>query len=110
MTTPAQPPTVDESLQQLRVLVCGLGVGLLLVSAALSGFVWKQNRNLRAQTNARRQQIDQLRGTARQFEMAVNELAKFSRGKPELLAILARHGMQVVDEPTAPPSAPAAAP
>jgi len=101
---PAQPTSMEQSLQQLRVLVCGLMAGLLLVSAALSFFVWKQNRNLRAQTNARLRQVEQLRGTARQFELAMNELAKYSRGKPELLAILARHGMQLVDSPA--PAAP----
>ena len=93
--------SVEQSIQQLRVLVAGLGAGLVLVSVTFSGYVWKQNRNLSAQLNARTQQMKQFQGTVPQFERALNELAKYSRGKPELVAILSRHGIQLTDPPPA---------
>ena len=59
----------DESMnlatavRQLRVLVCGLGAGLLIVSLALTAFVFKQNRNLTATTALRQRQISQLQAS-----------------------------------------------
>jgi len=51
-----QPMDVTAAVGQLRILVCGLGVGLMFVSLALSGFVLKQNRDLAAVTNNRQHQ------------------------------------------------------
>ena len=96
----AQEPVIESldvnaAVKQLRVLVCGLGAGLLLVSLALSAFVYKQNRNLMAATNLRQRQMVQLQANQQPLMYAVNELGKYSVGKPELLAIFARHGIQI---------------
>jgi hypothetical protein len=91
------PESLDltAAVRQLRTLVCGLGAGLLVVSLALSAFVIKQNRNLAGAINARQHQIVQLQVNQQPIMYAINELGKYSVGKPELLAIFARHGIQI---------------
>jgi hypothetical protein len=97
----AGPMDVAKSIEQLRVLVCGLGAGLLAVSVALSAFAFKQNRNLAGTIAARQRQISQLQVTEQPMDYAVNELVKYSTGKPELVALLARRGIRVTPTPTA---------
>ena len=91
------PESMDltAAVRQLRALVCGLGAGLLIVSLVLSAFVFKQNRNLTATINARQRQLAQLLVNQQPVIYAINELGKYSVGKPELLAIFARHGIQI---------------
>ena len=91
------PESMDltAAVRQLRALVCGLGAGLLIVSLALSAFVYKQNRNLTGTINMRQRQSAQLQANQQPVMYAVNELGKYSVGKPELLAIFARHGIQI---------------
>jgi uncharacterized protein HemX len=99
---------VTAAVGQLRVLVCGLGAALLIVSLALSVFVFKQNRNLNATNASRQRQIAQLQKNGQVLDYVVNELARYSAGKPELTALFAKHGVDVT-----PPSAlgqPASAP
>ena len=93
----AAPESMDltTAVRQLRSLVCGLGAGLLIVSLTLSAFVFKQNRNLTASINARQHQILQVQTNQQPVMYALNELGKYSVGKPELLAIFARHGIQI---------------
>jgi len=93
-TRPDQPMDVAAAVGQLRVLVCGLGAGLILVSLALSGFVIKQSRDLGAATNSRQHQIAQLQATQKPTMSVLNELAKYSMGKPELTALFTKHGLQ----------------
>jgi hypothetical protein len=90
----AQPMNLAAAVGQLRVLVCGLGAGLILVSLLLSAFVLKQNRDLAAVTNNRQRQFAQLAATQRPMMVVLSELAKYSMGKPELTAIFAKHGLQ----------------
>ena len=89
-----QPMDVAAAIGQLRLLVCGLGAGLILVSLALSGFVFKQNRDLGATAYNHQIQIAQLQAQQKPLLYAVNELAKYSEDKPELQAIFTRHGLQ----------------
>jgi hypothetical protein len=91
------PESMDltAAVRQLRALVCGLGAGLLIVSLVLSAFVYKQNRNLTGAINMRLRQSAQLQANQQPVMYAVNELGKYSVGKPELLAIFARHGIQI---------------
>jgi hypothetical protein len=89
-----QPMDVAAAVGQLRVAVCGLAAGLILVSLALSGFVLKQTRDIGAATNNRQYQIAQLQAAQRSTMMVLNELAKYSVGKPELTAILTKHGLK----------------
>jgi hypothetical protein len=91
---PDQPMDVAAAVGQLRMLVCGLGAGLILVSLALSAFVLKQNRDLAAVTNNRQRQIAQLQATEKPMMYLLNELAKYSVNKPELTAIFTRHGLR----------------
>jgi len=92
---------IAKSIEQLRVLVCGLGAGLLAVSVALSAFAYKQNRNLNGTIGARQRQILQLQAAEQSAGSVVNELAKYSNGKPELMALLAKRGITVTPEPPA---------
>lgn len=104
-----QPMDVATAVGQLRVLVCGLAAGLLLVSLVLSAFVYKQNRNLTAAFNARQRQISQLQANQQPLMYVINELAKYSMGKPELVAVFSKHGLQLTSKPetNGPVSAPA---
>jgi hypothetical protein len=90
-----QPVNLAEAVGQLRVLVCGLGAGLLVVSLVLSAFVYKQNRNLTGAITARRRQITQMQNSQQPVMFALNDLAKYSLGKPELMAIFTKHGIQI---------------
>jgi hypothetical protein len=89
-----QPMDVAAAVGQLRVLVCGLGAGLILVSLALSAFVLKQTRDLGAATNNRQHQFAQLQTAQKPTMTVLNELAKYSMGKPELTALFTKHGLQ----------------
>jgi len=95
-----QPMDTATAIAQLRSLVCGLGVGVLVVSLVLSAFILKQNRNLAGAIHARQQQIAQLRTNHEQLAYVLNELARYANGKPELAAIFAKHGMQITTPPT----------
>ena len=64
------------------------------MSLALSAFVIKQNRDLAAATNNRERQIAQLQATQKPMMNVLNELAKYSVGKPELAAIFTKHGLK----------------
>jgi hypothetical protein len=93
--TVAEPLDVEAAVRQLRMLVCGLGAGLLVVSLGLSAFVYKQNRNLTAAISGRERQIAQLQANQQPLMFALNELGKYSVGKPELMAVFTRHGIQI---------------
>ena len=107
-----QPMDLALAVSQLRGLVCGLGAGLLVVSLALSAFVLKQNRNLAATIGARQRQISQLRTNQQQIAYVVSELARYSVGKPELMALFKKHGVQIAPTPTStePASGPSTSP
>ena len=105
-----EPMDVTAAVGQLRMLVCGLGAGLLIVSLALTGFVYKQNRNLGAAAALRQHQVLQLQASQSPLGFLVNELAKYSAGKPELMALFAKHGMEAhLPAPAAPAPAPSPA-
>ena len=91
------PTDVAAAIDQLRILVCGLGVGLLVVSLALTAFVYKQNRNLVAVTVTHERQLARFQAN----ERSVNYL-QYSSGKPELMGLLARHGLQIAPSPSSP--------
>ena len=96
---PDQPVDLAAAVGQLRLLVCGLGAGLIFVSLVLSAFVLKQNRDLAAVTNNRQRQIAQLQATQKPMMNLLNELAKYSVGRPELTAIFAKHGLKYSPTP-----------
>lgn len=99
MTTVEAPVDVATAIDQLRTLVCGLGAALLVVSLALTAFVFKQNRNLVAGTIAHQRQFERMQANERSVNYLVNALVQYSSGKPELMAMLARHGLQVAQPP-----------
>jgi hypothetical protein len=103
-----QPVDVAAAVGQLRLLVCGLGAALIFVSLVLSAFVLKQNRDLKAVTHNRAQQLAQLQATQKPMMNVLNELAKYSVGKPELTAIFTKHGLKY--SPTAVTEQPASLP
>ena len=103
MTTPEQsqpvspPRTADDAavLSQLRSQVHGLGVGLLVLSLCFTAVVAKQDRTLKAGLENRRQQIKQMQEIQMRWNPALEELARYSSGKPDLVALFARHGIQL---------------
>jgi len=101
-----QPMNVAMAVQQLRGLVCGLGAGLLGVSLVLSAFIYKQNRNLTGAINARQRQISQMSANQQQVTFVIDELVRYSTGKPELMALFAKHGMQFTPKSGGPAAAP----
>jgi len=103
-----EPMDTASAVAQLRVLVCGLGAGLLVVSFALTAFVYKQNRNILSNTTLRQRQINQLQMSETALGNLVNELVKYSAGKPELMAIFAKHGMEIHPPAATPPTPPPA--
>ena len=109
--TPAETPLdVGRAVWQLRVVVCGLGVALLVSSLTFNVFVWKQNRNIAAQTAARASQVSRLQASQQRLVPAVQELARYSAANPELTAVFSRFGIDLSVTSTGAPSAPAAAP
>ena len=107
-TTVDAPVDVATAIDQLRTLVCGLGAALLVVSLAFTAFVFKQNRNLVAATAFHERQFERMQANERSVNYLVNALVQYSSGKPELMAMLARHGLQVAQTP--PPSSSAQPP
>ena len=106
--SPASPAPQEmdlvQAVWQLRTLVCGVGVALVILSMAFNLFVWKQNRNIMAITQARQQQVAFLDARVRQLSKIVNDLGNYSEGKPELMAIFGKHNLEL--KPTAPASNP----
>lgn len=109
---PSSEPTFDvrQALGQLRMLCCGLGLGLLMVSLTLTAFIWKQNRNITAETNARiqqtaqfQQQATQIQGNQQKFRPIVEELARYSFGNPPLMEVFRRSGLNLTGLPASNP-------
>ncbi len=91
------PGSLDlvQAVWQLRILVCGLGAMLLVLSLAFNLFVWKQNRNIVSMTNRRLGQISQLETRVKVLAGLTQELATYSAGRPELIGIFNRHGLEL---------------
>jgi uncharacterized protein HemX len=92
---PEPPLDVARALWQLRMLTCWLGLGLLAVSLAFNAFVWKQNRNLLAETGFRTQQAARAQNNQQRLRAVIEELAQYSRGNPESTAIFKRSGIDI---------------
>lgn len=105
---PGQKPPLDltRAVWQLRMLICWLGLALLVLSVAFDGFVWKQNRNLAAETSFRREQTKQIQAGQQRMQGAIEELARYSSSNPEMTAIFERFGFRIKLPPAtnAPPS------
>jgi hypothetical protein len=101
--TTATEPQLDvaRALWQLRMLTCCLGLGLLVMSLSFNAFVWKQNRNLVAETNIRIQQVAQIQNNLQRERPIIEELAQYSRGNPELTAIFKQSGIELAPQPAA---------
>ena len=103
-STPPAPLDLAQAVWQLRALVCGLGVMVLVLSLAFNLYIWKQNRNLEASANGRKMQLMQAEGRLDEMTRVANDMAAYSMGKPELVAIFSRFGMelkQTTPEPAA---------
>ena len=95
------PLDLTQAVWQLRLLVCGFGAALLVLSLAFNMFVWKQNRNITAVTQSRLNQAVQLDARVKQLTIVANDLGNYSAGKPELVAIFSRYGVQLKPAPAA---------
>jgi len=98
---PEEPLDVARAVWQLRVIVCGLGAALFVASAAFNVFVWKQNRNINSVTNTRAAQIARIQAAQQRLVPAVNEIARYSGGNPELKAVFSRFGIDISAPTTA---------
>jgi len=96
------PLDLVQAVWQLRILVCGCGAALLVLSLAFNVFVWKQNRNITAMTRARLNQATQLDTRVKQLTTVANDLGNYSAGKPELVAIFSKYGVQLKPAATPP--------
>ncbi len=108
---PSSEPSPDsldlvQAMWQLRVLVCGLGAMLLVLSLAFNLFVWKQNRNIVSMLNRRSGQISQLETRVKVLSGLTQEFATYSAGRPELIAIFNRHGLELKPGTNAPSAQP----
>jgi hypothetical protein len=102
---PAVLPTDRERvLNQLRLLVVGLGAIVFVVSVCFSSFVWKLTRNTSAVAEARQQQLTQVQTNVKRLGAVATDLGNYSAGRPELLAIFRSHGMEFQSAPAAQPS------
>ncbi len=111
-SSPAPSATMNASkaIWQLRLLVCCLGLILFVVSGTLSVFVWKQDRNIAAETNARNTQVAQIQSNGQRFTPLLNDLAQLSREDQGVAAVFQRYNLSVVAKPDAsatPPASPA---
>jgi hypothetical protein len=91
-----------QAVWQLRALVCGLGAMLLVLSVAFNVFVWKQSRNIAASANGRKLQLMQAETRLDEMTRIANAMASYSMGKPELVAIFSRFGIEVKQPPVEP--------
>lgn len=98
-TEPLEPVDAQQAIWQLRSLVCGLGALLLLASVALNVFVWMQNSNNVATSLTLKQQLANAEARLNETVQIANDLATFSKGKPELIAVFSRHGMELIERP-----------
>ena len=94
-SAPEPPLDLTQALWQVRMICCSLGLGLLVVSLALSAFIWKENRNITAETNARIQQATRIQANQQQLQRVVEELARYSVGNAELTEIFKRSGINI---------------
>ncbi len=90
------------TLQQMRTQVCALGVSCVIISLALSLFVWNQNGQLSRAAANRTQRTEQIQQSLELWMPALNELAAYSSANPELRAIFTRHGLRLEDESASP--------
>jgi hypothetical protein len=101
----------SRAVWQLRVLVCGLGLGLVALSAAFNLFVWWQYDNIVAETRNRVHQASQLKTAREQLAPVLNDLGAYSQSNAEVRALIEKFGGQVYVQPqTNAPAQDAAAP
>jgi len=95
-STPTGPGPMDlaAAVWQLRIIVCVLGAAVLAVSLLFNAFVWKQNRDIRSRTKTAAQ-LRELQARQQQLVLTINDLAQYSVGNPELVAVFKRYGIDV---------------
>ncbi|MEI6084386.1 MAG: hypothetical protein WCS70_08805 [Verrucomicrobiota bacterium] len=96
---------MSKAVAQLRTLVAALAAVVFVVSVCFSGFVWKITRNTSGVAAARRQQLTQLQTSVQRMSVVANDLGNYSQGRPELMAIFRKHGIDVKPAPPAKPAA-----
>ena len=87
--------SLNPAMEQLRTVVCSLGGIVLVMSLVLTGFIWKQTRNVASVAGAQQQQLQQLQGNVQKLGAVVNDLAQVSADRPDWMAIFRNHGVDV---------------
>ncbi len=95
------PSAAPDELFRMRVQVVGLGISFLILSLSFSAFVLKQNRVLKANVDARADQVKKIAEFVKQWTPTMNELAGYSLNNSEGSAIFARYGLQISQNPPA---------
>jgi hypothetical protein len=93
VSTDAVTRDLSGAVAQLRTLVCGLGAALIVVSTALSAFVFKQNSSLSAASRVREQQFSGLQQSQRIMDAALGELYLYAKTNSDLNAIFERYAL-----------------
>lgn len=97
--------TTSDPILELRLIVYGLGLLVLLMSLSLNLFIRKQNRNIESQVNLVKQQISQIEGSQlfQQNRTAMgnllDELKAQAREHPEAVEMLKRYGIEMQAPP-----------
>ncbi len=84
-----------RAVWQLRVLVCGLGLGLVALSVTFTLFVYWQYGNITAETRNRVHQASQLKASREQLSPVLDDLGAYSQSNAEVRAVIEKFGGQV---------------
>jgi sensor histidine kinase YesM len=103
-------PTAAEvdPILELRLILYGLGLLVLLMSLSLNLYIRKQNRNIETQVNQLRAQIQQIEGSPlyqqnkNGMQNLLEELKKEAKDRAEAAELLKRYGIEVQSRPPLP--------
>lgn len=111
-SSPVRTAGTSSTTNDMRTMVSGLGLGMIVLCVAFGAFVFKQNRLVAIATSAYGNQAEQIRAniqkpeTLKQWEQALNELAQYSKGNPQLEEIFRKYRINISGAGEPAPKAP----
>lgn len=105
-------PQASPALNDVRSMLLGMGLGMIVLCVAFGAFVIRQNLLVSQTTKFRLQQAEQVKGglqkqeALKQWELALNELAQYSKGNSELVAIFTKYRVDISNAGATTPPAP----
>jgi hypothetical protein len=97
-----------DPILELRLMMYGLGILVLLMSLSLNLYIRKQNHNIETQVDNFKTQIAQIEGSPLYqqnksgMQNLLNELREQVPAHPEAVTLLGRYGIQVQQRPAPP--------